>query len=521
MPTHRRGRLRPIVVNISDSAARDIVALLRESVGFLLQRGAHRCEDSGMDAAESPAVAPAPGAVTPVNTSTVTIEQAAAGWRDSLSSEGCACSTIDIYRRNLERVAAAAGWKTTADIRLEHVTAFLASRIRNDHGGRAWTPNTVRQTVAALTSFTDFCRANRLIPADPLADLRSPKRIDGPGKHAFTTDEARRLILAAVTRHARIARTPGHAPLIWYTMFSTGLRHEEVGQVLWGDLSLEGELPGLRLRLWPGNKARRRDWLPIRERLRGLLLEHARTVPSSAGDPVFPMVATKDTWHKDRGAAGLPERDEDGQLYSPHATRASFITWLGQRPEIPEGMRQRLARHKSLTETTYTGRGKAELSEAITLLPEIWPETLPAPRLKTRGAGGDNGSGSGSSTPLNRDEVREESKISLDDRRNVSDAVSCDAGIHFNPHGHEHAAAPASQPRGGGRAWAGGPAGHDVDSSERPRPETPVSSLGLIEAVLTDFLRSQAFLRSWLAGNLPSEGSLRHGDGQRHERGEG
>lgn len=472
MPTHRRAQLRPIVVNISESAAHDIAQFLRAFAAFVLQQKAGRCEDSIMDAALSPVAAPV---APPPNLTTTSIEQASASWRDALTAQGCANGTITCYLRQLRTVSAAAGWNTTDDIRLAHVTAFLAARVRNDHGGRAWGPNTVRQTVAALTGFTDFCRAHSLIAVDPLADLRSPKRIDGPGKHAFTADEARRLILAALTRHARIERTPGHAPLIWYTMFSTGLRHEEIGNVLWGDLSLEGELPGIRLRLWSGNKAKRRDWLPIRERLRDLLIEHAALVPSRGSDPVFPMVATKDTWHKDRAAAGLPERDADGQLYSPHATRASFITWLGQRPEIPEGLRQRLARHKSLTETTYTGRGKAELAEAVALLPEIWPETLPVPKRKTRGGGGDNKPGSGTSTPPNGDEVREESNISLDDRRKVTDAVPCDAGYHFNPHGHEHAAAPASQPRGGGRAWAGGPAGHDVDTLECPRPETPAS----------------------------------------------
>ena len=219
------------------------------------------------------------------------------------------------------------------------------------------------------------------------------------------------------------------------------------------------------------------------------------------------MVATKDTWHKDRTAAGLPERDDDGNLYSPHASRASFITWLGQLPSVPEGLRQKLARHKSLTETTYTTRGKAEMSDAIAQLPEIWPDSDP----ETDGGRGDNGGGFNGVTPPNGDNLRRKPQKALARRGNVRYVLTSDDDTHPT-NLHRQPDPSSSLSTVGSGADLGGPASHDVESGCGSETETPVSGSDLIERVITDLLATQKILRSWLVGALPLQGSLRHGD---------
>lgn len=434
-----------------------------------------------------------------------------AGWRDQLTADGCTRSTLDSYRRMMERAAAGAGWKTVADINHQSAVAFLASRARGDHGGKPWGPATRRIAVHALQSFSEYLRASRLVPASPLCDITPPKRADGQGKHAFTPDEGRAFMASALGLFAERKRIVGQNPPLWFYFSAyTGLRWEETRWVEWSDMTLEGDLPGLRCRTWDGNKAKRSDWLPLRPSLVRRLLAWREVVP---GARVFPIVPTPVTFDKIAGLAGLPKVDDDGRKYSPHSTRATYITWLGQQAAIPEGLRQRLARHKSLTETTYTARGKAEMAEAVALLPEIWPESVPVtdggpgatdppPKRKKRPSGPGN-------TP---DSVRSggNPEKRLASGRESDDIGGQAANEHFP---NEQRRPPTAQswlppPTGAnGAGDDGGPTVQQIAQSSGSMPVTPVTETDIEVRAVIELLGISQTLRDLLARRQPPSGS--------------
>lgn len=347
--------------------------------GVSLVQGHRAQEGTGAD----PLMYPAPMQAAPVVV-VVSMDEALARWKDLLSGEDKSVRTISSYSDKLNTCADAAGWRTVGDVSYESAMAFIAGRKRNDHDGIAWENGACRHAISALKSFGKFLAAAGLCPVNPLGNLALPKRRPQRHKHPFTESEARGIVGASLARHGRDKRARGHAPLVWATLFWTGLRHSEVqapckankyGGVKWRDVTLDGEYPGIWTDpRWVGNKGKTRDWLPMHPRLHALLLAHRETVPHRPDDPVFPIWPIRATWVDDRARAKLPDRDEDGRALSVHATRASYITWLG-RLALPEGLVSRLARHSmSLAERVYTTRDKAAMAAAVAQLPNIWPD---------------------------------------------------------------------------------------------------------------------------------------------------
>lgn len=313
----------------------------------------------------------------------VTIDEAVSRWRDTLAGEEKSLRTIQSYTEQVEQVRRWAGWITVNDANYETAMAFIASRKRNDHEGRAWENGACRRVVSSLRSFGKFLAAAGLCP-NPFLHLVLPKRKVQRHKHPFTESEARGFIGASLGRHARDARARGHAPLVWATLFWTGLRHSEVqapckanpyGGLKWRDVLLDAEFPGIWTDpKWIGNKSKTRDWIPLHPRLVLLLKEHREGVPNRPDDPVFPVWPIRATWVDDRFRARLPAYDDDGRALSVHATKATFATWVGKLV-LPEGLRDRLTRHHTgIAEWVYGTRDKAEMAKAIAQLPDIWPE---------------------------------------------------------------------------------------------------------------------------------------------------
>lgn len=309
-------------------------------------------------------------------------------WLESLAGRGLSSSSIAVYRRGIRQIIEHQHWVTVDDASEQSFLSYLASRKRNDHCGRPWGVATCFQATIVVRGFGDYLRRSGHLPADPFTDLEVPQRKHTVHKHPLSTDEARRFLLASVLRHNRDTRAFGAAPLCWWLLFYTGLRHGEImaanpkrnpyGGVKWRDLVLDTEYPGIWTDpKWLGNKSKTRDWLPLHPQLRDALVNYRPYVPSSPNDPVFPHHPVRKTFDMDRRGAGLPKADSDGRIYSVHSTRATYATWLGEAPGIPEGLRQRLVRHhENLTEQAYTTRTKADLATAISSLPLIWPEGI-------------------------------------------------------------------------------------------------------------------------------------------------
>lgn len=324
---------------------------------------------------------------SPAVASAVSIDEAIARWRDVLAGEEKSVRTIEMYADRVRKLAAAQGWLTTAHVNYESTMAFFAARRRNDHGGKPWGNGACRQAMSAVRGFGRFLEQSGICERNPLGAIVLPKRSAQRHKHPFSAEEARLLLGASIRRSQRDKRANEYTPLIWATLFWTGLRHSEVqppcranpyGGLKWRDIVLDGPHPGIWTDpRWIGNKSKSRDWLPLHPRLALLLRDHSHAVASGNDLPVFPRHANRATWVDDRTSAGLPGVDADGRVLSVHAARATFCTWVGQLT-LPEGLRDRLCRHDlGTSERVYTTRTRDEFAQAIAQLPDIWPESYP------------------------------------------------------------------------------------------------------------------------------------------------
>jgi integrase len=303
----------------------------------------------------------------------VSIDEAVARWRDDLTARDCTAGSVERMLSIVNRVAECSGWASAGDVAYQSAVAFLAARRRQES---PWSNATHDQAVSTLRTYGEFLRRSGVLLVNPLADLQSVGCLNPQGARALTVDQARALVACSIERHFESRRAKGCAPLYWTVLFLTGLRVSEAASMQWSDLDLEAEHPCIWTDpRWTGNKAGRRDRIPLHPELR-TLLEKYRSSRMYRPGAVFPMMPTVTTWNQDRDAAGIPHRDGRKRKATRHSTRKSFITWLDALA-IPRGLVSKLARHATtLTERVYVDHSDVMECEAIAQLGGVWPEKV-------------------------------------------------------------------------------------------------------------------------------------------------
>jgi integrase len=326
-------------------------------------------EFSGAEVVSVPSAAPA---AVPVQIPIIghPFDAAVVAWSNEMAARGCRPGSVSRMATLVRAVAKSRSWASVEHVRYADAVGFLAEHRTKD---KPWAGTTYDQAVSTLRVFGEFCRRSGWCSTNPLIDLQSCGEPGDHGSRALTVEEARALLRASLARHRKSRRAKGFAPLYWLTMLYTGLRYAEAGSLRWADLDL-GESPMLYTDpKAEGNKARRRDRIPLRPDLVALLVAHRRTLATEAV-MVFPEAPTRATWHLDREAAGISRKDARGRPATSHSCRKTFCTWLDAQA-IPRGLVSRLARHaQGLTEERYIDHGVEAEVAAIRSLPEVWPE---------------------------------------------------------------------------------------------------------------------------------------------------
>jgi integrase len=310
----------------------------------------------------------------------VSIDEAVARWRDDLTARDCTAGSIDRMLSIVNRITECAGWSTSADVSYQSAVAFLAARRRQES---PWSNATHDQAVSTLRTFGEFLRRSGVLLVNPLTDLQSVGALNPQGARALTVDQARALVACSIERHFESRRAKGCAPLYWTVLFLTGLRVSEAASMQWSDLDLDSEHPCIWTDpKWCGNKAGRRDRIPLHPELLELLTKYRSSRMYRPG-AVLPMMPTVETWNHDRDAAGIPQRDGRKRKATRHSTRKSFITWLDALT-IPRGLVSKLARHATtLAERVYVDHSDVMESEAIAQLGGVWPEKVEIFSIRT------------------------------------------------------------------------------------------------------------------------------------------
>lgn len=278
-----------------------------------------------------------------------------------------------VYYR-ARRVFEEAGFQRLSDITRDGVES-AAARLRERENMSAQTFNF---HLAACKQFTSWCVEYDRMQADPLAVKL--KRLGGMNvaadrrhvRRALSAEEVRNLLEAAQTGPERYGVTGPDRALLYRVALETGLRSKELRTLTVAKLDLTGKHPSLTVAA-NLSKNRTEAEQPLRPATAAILKAHCKDKLPSAR--VFTM---PETWNvaamlrADLDAAGIPYRDDNGEVADFHALRHTFVTNLAEGGVHPK-IAQKLARHSSITLTMdrYTHLRRDDERAALDALPDV------------------------------------------------------------------------------------------------------------------------------------------------------
>lgn len=273
------------------------------------------------------------------------------------------------------RVAGELGWKTVRDMHAGKVRAWLGEQL---DAGKS--PKTHNNMADRLRSFAAFCADERMLPNNPLAEVKLiTGDVAGEGSRPLSTAELRALVAATMAQCRVDGRSGRRRERLYMLAAYTGLRLGELSRLNWGHVNLQGEIPCITL---PGlaQKNRKKNVLAVApqivELLREMRAEALQAGKAAAGDRVL-VKPDNITLQRDfRRANIIP--DETGQAATFHGIRK----WLANELDRA-GVRARIVRAimrhggRNITADRYQAAPLVEIRDALAQLPRVWPDDDP------------------------------------------------------------------------------------------------------------------------------------------------
>jgi integrase len=249
-------------------------------------------------------------------------------------------------------------WKVAYNINAD---SFVGWRARQDKSAR-----TLNHYLQAMVSFLNWLERMGRIKGNP---LKFVGKIDERGqskrvRRALSDDELRRLVAGSEWRG-----------LVYFVAARTGLRQQELRELIWDDVRLEETVPYVRVRIvCAKNKAEEHVALvpEVCEALRAH--RPAKYSPSAL---VFERgVPRAARLRVDSENNGIAYKDQSGRYADFHALRYTWATFL-QRHGIAQRFAMKLLRHSDikLTSKVYTDESQLPIYDAIKALPRLADHT--------------------------------------------------------------------------------------------------------------------------------------------------
>jgi integrase len=249
-------------------------------------------------------------------------------------------------------------WRVAYNV---NVDSFIAWRSRQNNSAR-----TLNHYLQAMVSFLNWLERAGRIKGNP---LKFVAKIDERGqtkrvRRAFTDAELRCLVDGA-----------GPCGIVYFTAARTGLRQEELRQLIWSDVQLDATPPRVRVRIVSA-KNKKEEFVALLPEVEEKLRAHrpAKWLPT---DLVFQDgVPRARKLRHDAESVGIPYCDESGRYADFHALRYTWATFL-QRNGMAQRFAMNLLRHSDIKLTTkvYTDESQLPIYDAIKALPRLFDST--------------------------------------------------------------------------------------------------------------------------------------------------
>ena len=264
------------------------------------------------------------------------------------------------------------GWKLCASITAD---SFIAWRNRQTDSAR-----TLNHYLQGMFSFLNWMERGGRIKANP---LKFVAKVDERGqkkrvRRAFTDEELVKLINGS-----------GPRGIIYFTAARTGLRQEELRQLVWGDVRLDDRKPKIVVRAETAKNKTEEPVFLVPEIVDALMAY--RGAHWSPSDLVFPKGIPRASRLKvDAERVGVAYRDERGRYADFHALRYTWATFM-RKHGIADNFARKQMRHQTIRQTDgYTDDMQLPIYDSIKNLPRLVGYTQLYAQIS--GAAGQNGS---------------------------------------------------------------------------------------------------------------------------------
>ncbi len=227
----------------------------------------------------------------------------------------------------------------------------------------------------ALKTFLNWAEQDQRIIKNPITKMEKPAR-DSAKKGILTPEQFVHLIKTTFEKNVLIGRTTGQERAVLYMLAgTTGIRRNELLNLVWDDISLSEENSFVRVRASIAKNGKE-ALQPIPHAMVALLQALKACIRPNDNDRVFVSfgrwINTAGLIRDDLMVAEIALTDRDGNEICFHSLRNSYISYLAN-SATPAKVVQKLARHSSfsLTYDTYARTFEGAEQKALNFLPNF------------------------------------------------------------------------------------------------------------------------------------------------------
>jgi len=221
---------------------------------------------------------------------------------------------------------------------------------------------TLNDYLDAARCFLNWMVRHGRLLHNPLRQVEKVKQLGRETRlrRAFTPEEIARLLGVA----------PADRRAIYVTAIYTGLRHGELGSLVWDDIDLAVEKPIMRVR---ASTTKNGKAAPLYLHPDVVVALQAVKPADAAGEAaVFPRMPRIERFRRDLKLAGVAYVDHRGRFGDFHSLRYTFCINL-QKAGVPSRVAMSLMRHsdRRLTDKIYTDDGLLGADSVVERLPSV------------------------------------------------------------------------------------------------------------------------------------------------------